>query len=145
MTVKSTKSNNFQPFSKPLRVKQPVDSKKQQVVFHLVWKTFNFKMDHTLFYWDPTHTQQQHQPFMKHLGFGFFKSSWSLEINNLPLFDEDKSLVACVGLVWIWNSTCKTKTMQSRASLIAGYDDTLTSFLHNHKSRKTSLKLCKNI
>ena len=92
LTVKSTKSNNFQPFSKPLRAKQPVDSTKQHV-FHLVGKTFNFKkvsihisfrfnkrVDHTLFYPDPTHTQQQHQPFIKHLGFGFFRAldhSWS--------------------------------------------------------------------
>ena len=37
-------------------------------------------MYHTLIYPDPTHTQQQHQPFIKHLGFGFFKAldhSWS--------------------------------------------------------------------
>jgi len=86
-TVKSTKSNNFHPFSKPLRGKQSVDSTKQQVVFHLVGKTFNFKkdsihisfrfnkrVDHTLIYPNPTHTQQQHQPFIKHLGFGFFKA-----------------------------------------------------------------------
>ena len=26
---------------------------------------------------------------------------------NLPLFDEDKSLVACVGFDWIWSSSCK--------------------------------------
>jgi len=31
-------------------------------------------VDHTLFYPDPTQTQQQHQPFIKHLGFGFFKA-----------------------------------------------------------------------
>jgi len=73
LTVKSTKSNNIQTFSKPLRAKQPVDSAKQQVVFHLVGKTsnlkkvsidisfrFNKRMDHTLIYPDPTHTQQQH-------------------------------------------------------------------------------------
>ena len=93
LTVKSTKSKNFQPFSKHLRTKQLVDSTNQQVVFHLVWKTFNFKkvlihinfrfnkrVDHTLIYLDLTHTQQQHQSFIKHLGFGFFKSldhSWS--------------------------------------------------------------------
>jgi len=87
LTVKSTKSNNFQPFSKPVRAKQPVDSTKQQVIFHLVGKTsnlkkvsfhmsfrFNKRVDHTLIYPDPTHTQQQHQPFIKHLGFGFFKA-----------------------------------------------------------------------
>jgi len=34
----------------------------------------------------------------------------------------------------------KQKTMQSRASLIAGYDHTSTSFLHKSKSRKTSQK-----
>ena len=37
--------NSFQPFQKILRVKQPVDSTKQQVVFHLVWKTLYFKKD----------------------------------------------------------------------------------------------------
>jgi len=34
--------------------------------------------------------------------------------------------------------------MQSKASLIAGYDHTLTSFLDNHKSRKTSQRQSKN-
>jgi len=34
----------------------------------------------------------------------------------------------------------KQKTMQCRASLIADYDGTQTSFLHNHNSRKTSQK-----
>jgi len=59
----------------------------QQVVFHLVEKhsilkrfsnqiSSGFKQgeDYTLIYPDPTHTQQQHQPFIKHLGFGFFKA-----------------------------------------------------------------------
>jgi len=36
-------SNSFQPFQKLLRVKQPVDSTKQQVIFHLVWKRLYFK------------------------------------------------------------------------------------------------------
>jgi len=87
LTVKSTKPNTFQPFLKLLRVKQRVDSTKQKVVFHLVGKTLNFKkvlihisfrfnkgVDHALFYPDPTQTQQQHQPFIKHLEFGFFKA-----------------------------------------------------------------------
>jgi len=87
LTVKSIKPNTFQPFQKLLRVKQLVDSTTQQVVFHLVGKILNFKkvlihisfrfnkgVDHTLFYPDPTQTQQQHQPFIKHLGFGFFKA-----------------------------------------------------------------------
>jgi len=39
----------------------------------------------------------------------------------------------------------KKKTMQSRASLIAGYYHISTSFLHNHKSRKTSQNKAKNI
>jgi len=60
---------------------------KQQVVFHLVGKTldlkkdlnnisfrFNKGVDHILFYPDPTQTQQQHQPFIKDLGFDFFKA-----------------------------------------------------------------------
>jgi len=87
LTVKLIKPKQFSTFSKLLRVKQPVDSTKQQVVFHLVGKTLVFKkvfnhisfrfnkgVDHTLFYPDLTQTQQQHQPFIKHLGFGFFKT-----------------------------------------------------------------------
>jgi len=87
LTVKSTKLKQFSIFSKLLRVKQPVDSTKQQVVFHLVGKTLDFKailnhisfrfnkgVDHILFYPDPSQTQQQHQPFIKHFGFGFFKA-----------------------------------------------------------------------
>jgi len=87
LTIKSTKLKQFSTFSKLLRVKQPFDSTKQQVVFHLVGKTLDFKkvlnhiifrfnkgMDHILFYPDPTQKQQQHQPFIKHLGFGFFKA-----------------------------------------------------------------------
>jgi len=88
LTVKSTKLKQFLTFSKLLKVKQPVDLAKQQVVFHLVGKTldfikvlnhisfrFNKGVDHILFYPDPTQTQQQqHQPFIKHLGFRFFKA-----------------------------------------------------------------------
>jgi len=77
----------FNLFQKPLKAKQPVDSEKQQVVFHLVRKTsifkkvlihinfrFNKGVDYTLIYPDPSDTQQQLQPFIKHLGFGFFKA-----------------------------------------------------------------------
>jgi len=73
LTVKSTKLKQFSTFSKLLRVKQPVDSAKQQVVFHLVGKTLDFKkvlnhisfrfnkgVDHILLYPDPTQTHQQH-------------------------------------------------------------------------------------
>jgi len=42
LIVKSTKLKQFSNFSKLLRVKQPVDSTKQQVVFHLVGKTLYF-------------------------------------------------------------------------------------------------------
>jgi len=38
----------------------------------------------------------------------------------------------------------KQKLCKPKASLIAGYDGTLTSFLHNHKSIKTSHKQCQN-
>jgi len=87
LTVKPTELKQFSTFSKLVRVKQPVDSTKQQVVFHLVGKTLDFKMvlnhisfrfnkgvDHILFYLDPTQAHQQHQPFIKHFGFGFFKA-----------------------------------------------------------------------
>ena len=56
-------------------------------MFHLVGKTHDFKkvlnhiifrfnkgVDHILFYPEPTQKQQQHQPFIKNLGFGFFKA-----------------------------------------------------------------------
>jgi len=78
--------NNFQPFQKLLRLKQPIDSTKEKVVFHLVVKILYFKKDlkhisfrfnkgvnYKLNYPDPTQTQQQHQPFIKDIGFGFFK------------------------------------------------------------------------
>jgi len=87
LTVKSTKLKQFSTFSKLLRVKQSVDSTKQQVVFYLVGKTLDFKkvlnhisfrynkrVDHILFYPDPSQTQQQHHPFIKHFGFGFYKA-----------------------------------------------------------------------
>ena len=40
---KSTTRNSFQSFSKHLSIKQSVVSTKQQVVFHLVWKTLSIK------------------------------------------------------------------------------------------------------
>jgi len=43
LIVKSTKPKQFSTFSKLLRAKQPVDSTKQQVVFHLVEKTHDSK------------------------------------------------------------------------------------------------------
>jgi len=51
-------------------------------------------VDYTLIYLD----KQQLQPSIKHHGFGDIKTSRSSLINNLPLFDEDKSLIACVDL-----------------------------------------------
>jgi len=73
LTVKLAKLKQFSTFSKLLRVKQPVDSTKQHVVFHLVGKTLDFKkvlnhisfrfnkeVDHILFYPNPSQTQQQH-------------------------------------------------------------------------------------
>jgi len=79
--------NIFQPFQKLLRVKQPVDSTKQQVVFYLVEKTLYFKKDlkHISFrfnkgvdykenYLDPSQNTAATQPCIKHIGFGFFKA-----------------------------------------------------------------------
>jgi len=45
----------------------------KKVLNHINFR-FNKGVDHILFYPDPTQTQQQHQPFIKHLGFGFFKA-----------------------------------------------------------------------
>jgi len=67
-------------------------------------------------------TQQQLQAtsaFHQTLGFGFFKAFDHTWFNNLSLFDEDKTLVVCVGLVWIWSSSCKTSFKQYIASMVA--------------------------
>jgi len=95
LTVKSTKSNNFQPFQKPLRAKQPVDSTKQQVVFHLVGKTsilrkisihisfrFNKRVDYTLIYPDPTHTAAATPAFHQTPWIWILEISLSLLINK---------------------------------------------------------------
>ena len=54
-----------------------------------------------------------------------------------------RQILGC--LRWSWLNMKQhlqnKRTMQSRASLIEGYDGTKTNFLHNHKSRKTSLFL----
>jgi len=97
LTVKSTKLKEFSTFSKLLRVKQPIDSTKQQVVFHLVGKTLDFKkvlyhisfrfnkgVDHILFYPDPTQKQQQHQPFTKHLDLDSSKHLITLDQQGIP-------------------------------------------------------------
>jgi len=66
-------------------------------------------------------------------------------INNLPLFDEDKSLVACVDLFESEPPPAKQKLCKHKAYIIAGYQGTLTSFLHNQTSRKNNPKSAKNI
>ena len=93
LTVKSTKPNTFQHFQKIVRVKHPDDSTKQQVVFHLVGKTLNFKkvlnhisfrfnkgVDHTILprsHPNTTTTPEFHQtPWISIL-----KSIWSHSIN----------------------------------------------------------------
>jgi len=63
-------------------------------------------------------------------------------INNLPLFDEDKSLVVCVDLFESEPAPAKQKLCKHRAYITAGYQGTQTSFLHYQKSRKTSQKQC---
>jgi len=65
-------------------------------------------------------------------------------INNLSLFDEDKSLVACVDLFESEPVPAKQKLCKQRAYIEAGYQGTLTSFLHNQTNRKTSSKSAKN-
>ena len=52
--------------------------------------------------------QQAHPAFYqtsKDLDSSKLEHTW---FNNLPLFDEDKSLVACVVFDWIWSSSSKT-------------------------------------
>jgi len=63
-------------------------------------------------------------------------------INNLLLFDEDKSLVACVDLFESELAPAKQKLCKHKADKTAGYQGTQTSFLHFQKSRKTSQKQC---
>ena len=43
LTTSQPSKNSFQPFLKHLSIKQSVVSTKQQVVFHLVWKTLSIK------------------------------------------------------------------------------------------------------
>jgi len=64
-------------------------------------------------------------------------------INNLPLFDEDKSLVACVDL--FESEPVPAKQKLYRAYIAVGYQGTLTSFLHNQNNRKTSPKVPKTV
>jgi len=95
-------------------------------------------VNHTLFYPDPTQTQQQHQPFIKHLGFGFFKAlDHSLSTISPYLMKTNPWLLVLI-LIEFETAPAKQKAMQSRASLIAGYDHTSTSFLHKSKSKKTN-------
>jgi len=66
LIVKSTKLKQFSTFSKLLKVKQPVDSKKQQVVFNLVGKTLDLKN------------------VLNHISFRFNKG-----VNHIPCVDLD--------------------------------------------------------
>jgi len=61
-------------------------------------------------------------------------------INNLPLFGEDKSLVACVDLFESEPEPAKQKLCKHKAYITAGYQGTQTRFLHYRKSRKTNQK-----
>jgi len=65
-------------------------------------------------------------------------------INNLPLFDEDKSLIACVDLFESEQAPAKQKLCKHKAYIVAGYEGTHTSFLHNQNTRKTRPKSVKN-
>jgi len=65
-------------------------------------------------------------------------------INNLPLFDEDKSLVACVDIFESEHVHEKQKLCKHKAYIEASYQGTLTSFLHNQNNIKTSPKSAKN-
>jgi len=57
-------------------------------------------------------------------------------INNLPLFDEDKSLVACVDLFESEPASAKQNLCKHRAYIEAGYEGTQTNFLHNKFKQK---------
>jgi len=63
-------------------------------------------------------------------------------INNLPLFDEDKSLVACVDLFEPEPTLAKQKLCKHRGYITTGFQGTQTSFLLYQMSRKTSQKQC---
>jgi len=63
-------------------------------------------------------------------------------MNNLLLFDEDKSLVACVDLFEYELAYAKHKLCRNRAFITPGYQGTQTSFLLYQMSRKTSQKQC---
>ena len=101
LTASQPPKTIFNLFSKHLRVKQSVVSRKQQVVFHLVWKTlsiqkvwkyFSFKIQsrvdlHNIIYLDPIlkhlSNNKHIQPSIKLKGFGFFKA-WIHLIQQSP-------------------------------------------------------------
>jgi len=70
------------------------------------------------------------------------KASRSSLINNLPLFDDDKSLVACVDLFESEPAPAKHKLCKYRAYITTSYQGTQTSFLLYQMSRKISQKQC---
>jgi len=65
-------------------------------------------------------------------------------INNLPIFDEDKSLVSCVDLFDSEPAPAKQKLCKHIPYIVAGYEGTHTSFMNNQNSKKTSPKSAKN-
>jgi len=114
-----------QYFSKRFWFKSVLDSNKEWIT-HLIYPK-------------PTHTSNNS---------AFYQTSWILRhqstrsslFNKLPLFDEDKSLVACIVLFESDPAPAKQILCKYRAYITAGYEDTQTSFMHNHLSRKTSPK-----
>jgi len=66
-------------------------------------------------------------------------------INNLPLFDENKSLVACVDLFESEPAPAKHKLCKHRAYIPAGYQGTQTSFLLYQRSIKQAKKNVKPV
>jgi len=114
----SQKASN--PFKKPLSVKQSIETIKQLVVFPLLYKTIFFKkvlipncfrfkqrVDYTLIYPDPTHTSNN---------FSLPSNNMDLETSKLQDHPWWRQIPGCLcWSVWIWTSTCKTKTMQTQS------------------------------
>ena len=122
---KTPKSKTISCFDKTtgcfsLTFEKHLNSKK--VLKHISFR-FNKEWITLLNYPDPTPNTTTIPTLHQTLGFGFFKAldhSWSLLINNLPLFDEDKSLVACVGLLFESEAVpAKQKLVQYKASIVA--------------------------
>ena len=97
LTVRSANFSFFKSFSKPLRVKQPIDMINQQVVFHYFEKHFSFKRTWLIQLWIKLRVYWKILIYLKPMSTShnpaFKQSSWilrhqSFKINTMELEDQ---------------------------------------------------------